>query len=225
MQNLISFEVKTMSSREVAELTGKRHDNVKRTIESMAHAGVISQPQIEDGEKSANGVIEKIYLVNKRSSLIVVAQLCPEFTARIVDRWQELESQQPKLPVTYLEALRDLVAATEQVILLENKAKDDAPKVEFAIAVRRMEGACKIGDFGKVISIGRNILFSKLRHDRVLMADNMPYQKYIDAGYFVVIEQLPYVDHAGKAHPAFTTMVTGKGQVWLERKYRQAEAA
>lgn len=127
----------------------------------------------------------------------------------------------PSLP-NYQEALRQLADSLDKNAQLEHKIEEDAPKVEFALAVRRMDGACKVGDFGKVIGIGRNSLFAKLRLDQILMVDNMPYQKYIDAGYFTVIEQIPYVDHAGKAHPAFTTMVTGKGQVFLERKYRIA---
>lgn len=53
----------------------------------------------------------------KRDSLIVVAQLCPEFTGAIVDRWLELEEQLKRsasepayhLPTTYLEALEQLV--------------------------------------------------------------------------------------------------------------------
>lgn len=46
----------TMSSREIAELCDKRHDNVKRTIETLADQGVIARPQIEDvPEKSGNG--------------------------------------------------------------------------------------------------------------------------------------------------------------------------
>lgn len=99
MQKLqIGTLVATMSSKEMADLTEKRHDNVKRTIETLVNQGVIAKPQIEYGGKAANGVVEKLYLLGKRDSLIVVAQLCPEFTARIIDRWQELETQtaQPK---------------------------------------------------------------------------------------------------------------------------------
>lgn len=82
----------TMSSREIAELVGSRHDNVKRTIETLAGKSIIPFPQSE--EKAETGGRPSIeYNLNKRSSLIVVAQLCPEFTARIVDRWQELEAQ------------------------------------------------------------------------------------------------------------------------------------
>ncbi len=103
-----------MSSREIADLVEKRHDNVKRTIETLAEKGIISKPQIEDGEKSANGVVEEIYVFtaeNKRDTYIVVAQLSPEFTARLVDRWQELEKG--KVPTTYIEMLRAHLATEE----------------------------------------------------------------------------------------------------------------
>jgi phage regulator Rha-like protein len=87
----ISVVVKSMSSLEMAELCEKRHDSVKRTIETLSGKGVISHPQIVNGKKSANGVVTQVYYVGERDSYIVVAQLSPEFTARLVDRWQELE--------------------------------------------------------------------------------------------------------------------------------------
>lgn len=211
----------TMTSREMADLTEKRHDSVKRTIEMLSENGTISKPQIVDGEKSANGVVEKIYLIGKRDSYIIVAQLSPEFTAKLVDRWQELEAQQAfRIPQSFSAALRLTGELQEQVEHLQLKAKENAPRVEFANAVRRMEGACKIGEFGKVIGIGQNKLFAMLRQDEILMHNNLPYQRFIDSEYFVVIEQTPYTDRSGKAHPTFTTMVTGKGQVWLEKKCR-----
>ncbi|HGW4592409.1 TPA: DNA-binding protein [Proteus mirabilis] len=99
MNNLISAKA-SMTSKEIAELVGSREDNVKRTIERLANSGVISQPPMEDGIKSANGVIPKHYVFSgekgKRDSIIVVAQLYPEFTARLVDRWKELEDERVK---------------------------------------------------------------------------------------------------------------------------------
>lgn len=81
----------TMSSREIADLVEARHDNVKRTIETLATRGVIESPQSEEIPTATKPV--QVFRLGKRDSLIVVAQLCPEFTARIVDRWQELEQQ------------------------------------------------------------------------------------------------------------------------------------
>ncbi|WP_416142355.1 Rha family transcriptional regulator [Escherichia coli] len=93
------LEKPSMTSIEIAELVGKRHDNVKRTIETLAESGVIVRPQIEDEPKI--DVMGRSRLIQvfrfsdeqgKRDSIIVVAQLCPEFTARLVDRWRELEN-------------------------------------------------------------------------------------------------------------------------------------
>lgn len=99
MNNLINAKA-SMTSKEIAELVGAREDNVKRTIERLTNSGVISQPPTEDGIKSANGVIPKHYVFSgekgKRDSIIVVAQLYPEFTARLVDRWKELEDERVK---------------------------------------------------------------------------------------------------------------------------------
>jgi phage regulator Rha-like protein len=55
------------------------------------------------------------YHVNQRDSYVIVAQLSPEFTARLVDRWQELEKQvaQPQVPQSFAEALR-LAADTQE---------------------------------------------------------------------------------------------------------------
>lgn len=92
------------------------------------------------------------------------------------------------------------------------------------MAVRNMQGACPVGDFAKTIGLGRNRLFKMMRDDDILMKNNLPYQRYLDNDCFVVNEQIPYTDSKGKTHPAFTTMVTGKGQVFLEKKYRYMAA-
>lgn len=105
----------TMSSREIAELVESRHDSVKRAIERLADSGVIVQPPMVDeqiADKLGRPRSESVYLVNKRDSYVVVAQLCPEFTARLVDRWQELEDG--LAPKTYAETLRALADTVER---------------------------------------------------------------------------------------------------------------
>jgi len=85
-----------MNSREIAELVEKRHDNVKRTIESLVEQGIIQSPQIEDIPTATKPVAVYVFIgeQGKRDSIIIVAQLSPHFTARLVDRWQELEAAQ-----------------------------------------------------------------------------------------------------------------------------------
>lgn len=85
----------TMSSLEIAELVEKRHDSVKRTIDALENRGVVTFTQ--SVEPTPGGGKERtIYNVDKRNSYVVVAQLSPEFTARLVDRWQELEQRSQK---------------------------------------------------------------------------------------------------------------------------------
>jgi len=124
-QIALAVNAKTMSSKQIAEVVDKRHDNVKRTIETLAKQGVISQPQIEDGIKSANGVTEQLYMVNERDSYIVVAQLCPEFTAKLVDYWQATKNNTPAIPQNYAQAMRlaaDLYEQNEQLAIERDHA-------------------------------------------------------------------------------------------------------
>lgn len=108
MNELINGNAIKMTSIEIAELVGKRHDNVKRTIETLAKNGVIRLPQIEVSERINNlgfSVQYEHYVFEgeqgKRDSIVVVAQLSPEFTARLVDRWRELEETAVNIPKRY----------------------------------------------------------------------------------------------------------------------------
>ena len=113
--NLSISQKATMTSIEIAELVGKRPDNVKRTIEHLAERGVISFPQIE--EKPTAGRPASYYVFEgeqgKRDSIVVVAQLSPEFTARLVDRWRELE-EQVRQPLTEIEMIAAMAANAVQ---------------------------------------------------------------------------------------------------------------
>lgn len=119
MNTLTSNQPLTMSSQEMANLTETRHDSVKRTIEMLQNKGLISFTQIVEPIKGG-GKPKTVYHVNKRDSYVVVAQLSPEFTAKLVDRWQELENQiaTPALPTSYKDALLMLaqkVGETEEL--------------------------------------------------------------------------------------------------------------
>jgi phage regulator Rha-like protein len=104
-----------MSSREIAKLCGKEHKNVTPVIKDLIDKDILTaEIQLSNFEHRGNIYIE--YLCNKRDSLVIVARLSPEFTAAVIDRWQELENQQSfKLPTTYKEALLALIAKEEEL--------------------------------------------------------------------------------------------------------------
>lgn len=100
----------TMSTLEIKDLLECRYDNVKRTVERLAGRGVFTLPPVEETsfiDSAGKKQWTSVYHLNKRTSYIVVAQLSPEFTARVVDRWQELESKaSSQVPQSLPEALR-----------------------------------------------------------------------------------------------------------------------
>ncbi|EOM4107695.1 DNA-binding protein [Escherichia coli] len=114
------LEKPSMTSIEIAELVGSRPDNVKRTIERLSKSGVIPLPPMEVSENINNlgfKVKNPHYVFEgeqgKRDSIIVVAQLSPEFTARLVDRWRELE-EQVRQPLTEIEMIAAMAANAVQ---------------------------------------------------------------------------------------------------------------
>lgn len=89
----LTVVVNNMSSREIAELTGKRHDNVMQVIASLMSAQILT-PEIQESTFKHRGNEYSQWLLNKRDSLVLVARLSPEFMAAIIDRWQELEAKE-----------------------------------------------------------------------------------------------------------------------------------
>ena len=126
MQDLILTQQDnlTMSSREIAELLNKNHSDIKRSAMRLQVNNLLTQP-LAEFEFTHKGNVYNEYKLNKRDSVLLVAQNSPEFTAVIIDRWQELESKQPfQTPQTLGDALQ---LAADQAKQLEVQA----PKVQY----------------------------------------------------------------------------------------------
>jgi len=142
MQNLPIPQQQTMSSREIAELVESRHDNVRVTIERLAERGVIALPAMQEKPTGGRPSVEYVFSgeKGKRDSLVVVAQLSPEFTGRLVDRWQELESQAARPPIaipqSLPEALRLAADLAEQKAIAEQE-RDEAIRTKAMIGSKR----------------------------------------------------------------------------------------
>ena len=105
----------TMSSLEIAELTGKRHDNVMRDIRTMLDelGGVHSFEDTHTNPQNRQSY--SIFNLPKREALILVSGYSVAMRAKIIDRWQELEAKQsPKIPLTYIQALEQLIEVEKQ---------------------------------------------------------------------------------------------------------------
>lgn len=213
----------TMSSREIAQLTRKDHKNVLRVIRSLID-GQVLVAQIEPLKFEYRGQWFDYYELNKRDSLVVVARLSPEFTAAVVDRWQELESNQPTLPTSFAEALQ---LAANQAKELEDKKQAlalAAPKAEFVDRYVESSGLMTFRQVAKQLEIKEPAFRSFLVAINAMYYMNgswSAYQKHIDAGRF----KLRQGEKNGHAY--VTTKFTAKGMEWVARKwneFRQAAA-
>ena len=214
MNDLMKMTEPTMGTREIADLIHKQHANIKISAERLAEKGVIGT--LAPQEFIHNGNAYEEYRINKRDSLILVAQNCPEFTAAIVDRWQALEAmQKPALPSTYLDALKELVAAVESKQALEAENGVLRPKALIVDRINDAEGLHTMAEAAKILGTGRTRLFQFLRQEHIFDVHNMPLQQYIPNRF--VVKERPYM--RGDERSVYAQVyVTGKGVVWLTPK-------
>ncbi len=106
----------------------------------------------------------------------------------------------------------------------EQKIIEQEPFVNFANKVSDSSNLIDMGKMAKLlkdehINIGRNRLFKWLREEGILMSNNIPYQRYINGGYFKVIESVYHTPYETKTQQ--TTMITGRGQIYITERLRR----
>lgn len=209
--------VLTMSSREIADLVESRHDSVKRTIERLQDKGLIQlTPMVE--VKNHLGQVVTEYQLIKRDTYVVVAQLSPEFTARLVDRWQELENQQmPQIPQTLSEALRLAADQAEQIERQNLLLEQQRPKVEFVQRYVEVGTTKSLRETAKILRVPERAMIDCLVDDGLLFRQSgnlLPYQKYHAKGLFDV--KTGTTEHG---HNYTQTRVTSKGIEYIASRY------
>jgi len=220
----ISAAVLTMSSEEIASLVESRHDNVKTSIERLGARGVIQLPALQE-VRNHLGQTVSVYQLCKRDSYVVVAQLSPEFTARLVDRWQELEAQAaPAVPRTMSQALRLAAEQAEQIEQQQAALALAAPKVEFVDRFASAEtGAMGFRQVCKLLRANEERFRAFLLDNKVMYhlgGRLTPLAQHLDAGRFVV-----KAGHAQHSDHAFTqAKFTSKGVTWIAGLWGQHQA-
>jgi len=216
----------TMTSLEIAELVKSRHDSVKRTIERLYESGAISKPPLVAGDKSANGVIPQFYKIGKRDSYVIVAQLSPEFTAALVDRWQELEQKQAQ-PESPLLQLANAVLTAQAIIADQSqKLLIAEPKAAALDLIAGSDDSRCIRDTAKELKIKPSRLTQYLLSNRWIYRQSrddaklgkvMAYQHRIDQG---LIEHCSAViEQKGQTKLATSVKITGKGFAKLSLEF------
>lgn len=109
-----------MSSLEIAELTGKRHDAILRDIRNLLKQGVSAHNFVETSYKQPQprGGYKELpcFELTKKGCLILASGYDAILREKIIDRWEslEMEKRKPQTPQTYIEALEALVASEKE---------------------------------------------------------------------------------------------------------------
>lgn len=98
---------------------------------------------------------------------------------------------------------------------LLTQAKENEPKVKAFNELMQSKDALDFLTFSKIVGIGRTKLFAKLRELDILRADNTPYQKYVDRGYFKVVETTYRYSENQKVGINYKTIIYPKGQNFI----------
>lgn len=209
-----------MSSREIAEIVESRHSDIVRSITRLMTNKVISWYAPTAYTHPQNGQTYECYYLNKRDSLIVVAQNCPEFTARIVDRWQELEAQvKPTfmLPQTFAQAL---ALAAQQALELEQKEQQlelAKPKVEYVDSYVERGNLKAVTDVAKEIGVSGKKLGKWLREEGHAWSKHPSIrwtQSFVDNGYG---EMKQYTTPGG--FDGSQALVTPSGDLFIKQNF------
>lgn len=96
------FKIESMSSLEISELTGKRHDNVLRDIrnlirelqtDSERHSSNLRSVFKSTTYKDGNNIDREMFLLNKTATLVLITGYSAVLRDRVIQRWQYLEDQ------------------------------------------------------------------------------------------------------------------------------------
>lgn len=194
------------------------------TTKALAEVLGVSERTIRDTAtaKGLEGTFHTLQTKGGKQSLRVFSEEEATIIKMEIQKHHNLQSRQIDSVTTSAE--EDQMIAQALTILqrrIQDANKEIAklkPAAEFAYQICSSKDAIDIGNCAKVLNrnIGRNTLFEFLRNKKILNQDNIPYQKYIDLGYFRVIES-KFTIPSGETKISLKTLVFQKGVAYINK--------
>ncbi len=214
----------TMSSREIAELTGKDLSHVNRDVRAMLDA-LQDDPELDHvrEDKDSRGYTSAFHLGRELTYTLLSGYSLP-LRRRVVARWQELEAGAvPNVPRTMAQALRLAAEQAEQIELQQALLEQAAPKVEYVDRYVAANGAMGFRQVAKLLKANEHEFRSFLQDRQVMYrlgGEWTAYQNHIEAGRFVVKSGVATANE----HAFNTTKFTPKGVAWIAGLWGQHQA-
>lgn len=231
-----------MTSLQIAEITGKPHNDVMKAIRKMEPAW----SKINEGNfslveyKDKKGETRPCYSLNKEECLYIATKFNDEARAKLIKRWKELEEQhqKPSVPQNYLEALKSLVKSEEekQQLALQNKRQQATiltiskestelgnkiiemlPKVRYYDQILQSYATMTITqiaqDYG-MSAIKLNLLLSDMRIQHKVRGQWILFGQFLHGGY-VHSRAIDIIRSDGRHDVKYNTEWTTKGRIFL----------
>lgn len=225
---ILQSEVKTMSSREMAQLCQKRHDNVCNDIrilnETYEKMGLL---KIKDTlyTNEQNGQQYREYLLTKEQSIDLVTGYNRELRIAINRRWQELENKE----LSKLEILQMALQSEQERIALENKVEQLQPKADAYEILSGAKGSVSIRvACGELKVPEKKFIQWLLDNDWAYREGNrtdgklLPHAHRKEQGYLELVSVVTY--NTGEAVARSQTKVTQKGLARLAQIFSKNRA-
>lgn len=231
-----------MTSLQIAEITGKRHADVMKSIRKMEPAWEkVAEGKFSLGSyKDENNQDRPCFSLNKEECLYIATKFNDEARAKLIKRWKELEEQhqKPSVPQNYLEALKSLVKSEEekQQLALENRKQQQEiltiskenmelgnkitemlPKVSYYDQILQSNATMTVTqiaqDYG-MSAIKLNLLLSDMKIQHKMRGQWILYGQFLTGGY-VHSRAVDIVRSDGRHDVKYNTEWTTKGRIFL----------
>lgn len=204
----------TMTSREIADLTGSSHDNVLKTVRRLVAEGVIRANETPY-ESPQNGQTYSAFALSFRDTMVVVSGYSAELRAKIIDRWQELEMAASPVPaeLSRLQVLELAMQSERERLALTEQLAAAAPAVEFVERYVDSTGLKGFRQVAKLLRVKEPEFREFLIDEKILYrlgGEMVPFAPHIDAGRFCV-----KAGTAGTGHAFNSAKFTAKGIEWV----------
>lgn len=225
----------TMTSVEIAEVTGKRHDNVVRDIQNILKQGVDALNFEETSYVDKSNRQQKCYSLTKKGCLILASGYDALLRERIINRWEELETKQlspiAKIPTTFAEALRLAADQAEQIEAQQKRLEANSKEiVELSGTIATMQP--KVTYLDKILASKETVNTTQIAQDYGLSAKsfnvllrNFGIQHKVGGQWILYAKHLPNgyvqsdtisIEHKdGSSGSVMHTKWTQKGRLFL----------
>lgn len=239
MTDLI-IKKETMTSLEIAEVTGKRHDSILRDIRNILSQGVDAHNFVETSYTDKSNRQQKCYTLTKKGCLILASGYDVILREKIINRWEELETKernQYQVPQSFAEALmlaakqqeqieeqqRQLEANSKEIVELNGAIAEMEPKmtyVDMILASKETVTTTQIAqDYGRSAK-AFNVLLRNFGVQHKVGGQWVLYAKHLPFGY-VQSDTFPIVHKNGTNGTVMHTKWTQKGRLFLYEELKK----